>query len=116
LQHVDGVSFLRLLIGRQTGRSGDVLHGRPLFWHYPHYGEQGGAPAGAVRLGDFKLVEPFEGGRCELYDLRTDIGETHDLAASDPKRAAEMHALLRAWRNRVGAIMPQPNPDWPIEL
>ena len=103
-QHVDGVSMVPLLKGRKLDRG-------PLFWHYPHYGNQGGAPAGAVRDGDWKLVEWFEDGRVELFNLREDIGEKRDLARAEPARAAELHAMLKRWRAEVGAKMPEPYPD-----
>ena len=64
---------------------------RPLFWHYPHYGNQGGAPAGAVRDGDWKLIEWYEDGSLELFNLRDDLGEKNNLAAKEPQRV-QAHA------------------------
>jgi arylsulfatase A-like enzyme len=104
-QHADGVSLVPLLKG---GR----LPERPLFWHYPHYGNQGGAPCSAVRLGDFKLVEWFEDNRLELFNLRDDIGEHQNLAAKMPEKTAELHKLLLDWRKSVDAAMPAPNPNY----
>jgi len=104
-QHVDGRSIAPLLKG---GR----LPERPLFWHYPHYGNQGGRPGGAVRLGDYKLIEWYEDDRIELFNLREDLGEQHDLAAKMPEKAAALRQLLRDWRKRVDALMPTPNPDY----
>jgi arylsulfatase A-like enzyme len=104
-QHRDGVSLVLLLKGGELGRG-------PLFWHYPHYGNQGGAPCGAVRLGDWKLIEWYEDGRRELFNLHEDPGEAHDLAAEDPARVKELHARLAAWRADIGAVMPTPNPDF----
>jgi Domain of unknown function (DUF4976) len=83
-----------------------------LYWHYPHYSNQGGKPGGAVRRGDDKLIEFYEDGRLELYDLRNDPGEKNDLAAKRPEKARELHALLRAWQKSVDAQMPTPNPDY----
>ncbi|MGQ9915657.1 MAG: sulfatase [Thermogutta sp.] len=83
---------------------------RPLFWHYPHYGNQGGAPSAAVRLGKWKLIEWYEDHRLELYDLEEDIGETRDLAASRPERTAALAELLHAWQREVGARFPTENP------
>ncbi|HPC61388.1 MAG TPA: sulfatase [Verrucomicrobiota bacterium] len=103
-QHVDGVSFVPLLRGAELGRG-------PIFWHYPHYGNQGGAPAGAVREGDWKLIEWYEDDRLELYDLRRDLSEQHDLAAEQPLKVKQMHARLEAWRKSVGARMPALNPQ-----
>jgi arylsulfatase A-like enzyme len=105
-QHRDGVSFLPLLQGKTL--PGD----RPLFWHYPHYHGAGAAPHGAMREGDWKLVEWFEDGALELYNLRQDLGEQHDLAARQPEKVKALHAKLVAWRKEVGALMPVPNPDF----
>jgi len=76
---------------------------RPLFWHFPHYTNQGGKPAGAIRDGDWKLVEQYEDGSVELYNLARDFGETTNLANQQPERAAELRSKLRDWRQRVGA-------------
>lgn len=103
-QHRDGVSLLPLL-------KGDQLACGPLFWHYPHYGNQGGAPAGAVRDGDWKLIEWYEDGRLELFNLREDIGEKTDLASKRPEKVKELQAKLSAWRKDTGAILPTPNPN-----
>ncbi len=106
-QHVDGVSLMPLLTG-----SGP-LDRAAIFWHYPHYGNQGGTPGSSVRCGDFKLIEFFEDGRLELYNLRTDPGEQHNLAGTEPERCRELHARLSAWRERIEARIPAVNPDWP---
>lgn len=103
-QALDAVSLVPLL--ECTG----TLPERPLYWHYPHYSNQGGRPAGAMRLGNWKLVEWFEDHRIELYDLSTDPGEQHDLAAEQPDRAALLAKQLADWRLAVGAQMPKPNP------
>lgn len=98
----DGVSFLPALRGEaQAPRS-------PVFWHYPHYGNQGGFPGGAMRDGDWKLVERYETGAAELYDLSKDPYETADLAEREPGRVGAMRAALEAWRRDVGARMPVP--------
>ena len=82
-----------------------------LFWHYPHYSDQGGPPGGAVLDGDLKLIEFFEDRRVELYDLAADPGETRDLAGTMPRRAAELRGALERWRRAVDAQMPTgPNP------
>jgi len=108
-QGVDGVSLLPLLRG--TGRlSRDVL-----FWHYPHYQHYqlgGTTPYGAIRKGDFKLIEFFDDMRVELYNLRDDIGEQHNLAARMPAKVEELRARLHAWRKEVGAQMPTRNPNY----
>ncbi|MFA7368141.1 MAG: sulfatase [Kiritimatiellales bacterium] len=104
-QHPDGKSIVPLL---QNGTRPE----RPLFWHYPHYGSQGGAPNGAVRLGDFKLIEWYEDMRVELYNLKDDIGEHSDLAAKLPAKTEELRKLLHDWRDEVKAQMPVPNPRY----
>jgi arylsulfatase A-like enzyme len=107
-QAVDAVSLVPLL-----DRKGAVPE-RPLFWHYPHYSNQGGRPGGAIRDGNYKLLEFFEDSRVELYDLASDPAEQRDLAAAQPERAEEMRKRLAGWRAAVGAQMPSPNPD-PVE-
>jgi len=105
-QHRDGVSLVPLLKGGRLRRDA------PLFWHYPHYGNQGGAPSGAVRDGDWKLIEWFEDGQLELFHLADDPGERNNLATTNPAKARELHAKLVAWRHELNALMPTPNPDW----
>jgi arylsulfatase A-like enzyme len=104
-QHLDGISIVPLL------RGGSLDRGKPLFWHYPHYGNQGGAPHGAIREGDWKLIEWYEDGSLELYNIREDIAEKNNLASSQPERVKEMQAKLTAWRREVGAVMPTVNPN-----
>jgi arylsulfatase A-like enzyme len=96
-QHLDGVSLVPLLAGEEA-----LAHDRPLFWHYPHYSNQGGFPGGAVRRGDWKLIERYEDGRVHLYNLRDDAGERHDLAAKHPDRVAAMRWQLHEWYEEVG--------------
>jgi arylsulfatase A-like enzyme len=105
-QHVDGVSIVPLLRGE------DELSREAIFWHYPHYGNQGGTPGSSVRMGDYKLIEFYEDGALELYDLRRDESEEINLASSKPERTAELKSLLDAWRESVEAKIPEPNPDF----
>ena len=105
-QHVDGVSLVPLL------RGADRLGREAIFWHYPHYGNQGGTPGSSVRAGDFKLIEFFEDGALELYNLREDPGEKHNLASSEPERTARLHDMLVRWRAQIEAQIPKPNPDF----
>ena len=105
----DGVDLMPLLKG-----TGDVAR-RELFWHYPHHQhyQLGGAmPYSAMVDGDFRLIEFLNDDRVELYNVKNDIGESHDLAAAMPERAAAMRERLHAWRAAVGAQMPTPNPDY----
>ena len=84
-----------------------------IYWHVPHYSNHGmQSPAGAVRAGDYKLLEYFETNAVQLFDLNDDIGEQHDLALHEPAKTAELRAKLHAWRNSVSARMPGPNPDY----
>jgi arylsulfatase A-like enzyme len=103
-QHLDGRSLLPILRG--DGSAGD----RPLFWHYPHYGNQGGTPGAAIRRGDWKLIEFFEDGRIELYDLRSDPEERTNRATREPSRADALGRELRAWQEEVAALLPSRNP------
>jgi len=104
-QRLDGVSLLPIFGGRPIPE-------RSLFWHYPHYGNQGGAPGAALRRGDWKLIHWQEDDRTELFRLSDDPGETRDLAASEPERVAQALRELRAWQEDVGAKFPVPNPAY----
>jgi arylsulfatase A-like enzyme len=107
---LDGESLMPLLYGRER-----TLDREAIFWHFPAYLEKSkGAegpwrttPAGAIRNGNFKLIEFFEDGKLELYDLENDPGETRDLAESRPDKARELHRLLENWRLEVGAPVPR---------
>ena len=105
-QHMDGINLAPLLTG------GGGLEERPLFWHYPHYSNQGGKPGAAVRLGDLKLIQFFEKGALELYDLSADPGETNDLSEEIPGKVKELLALLHQWQAEVGAEVMDPNPGF----
>jgi arylsulfatase A-like enzyme len=102
---LDGVSYARLLLGK-----GEPAE-RTLYWHFPHYNNQGGRPSGAVRAGDWKLVEYYDTPKAELYNLSSDPGEQKDLAGREPKRLASLRAKLASWRKEVGAQENRPNPD-----
>jgi arylsulfatase A-like enzyme len=103
---LDGASFAPLLL------KGEAPAPRAFFWHFPHYTNQGGRPGGAVRRGDWKLIEHYEDGRCELFDLSKDPGEALDLAAKEPARVAALRGELEAWRRGVGAPRNAANPDF----
>jgi hypothetical protein len=89
---------------------------RTLYWHFPNYTNQGSRPAGAIRDGDWKLVEHFEDGAVELYNLADDIGETKNRASDEPARADDLRSKLQLWRSSVGAHMPTPNPEFDVAL
>ena len=101
-QHVDGISFASLLKGARS------LPRKAIYWHYPHHHGSGSVPSGAVRAGDWKLIEFYEEKRIELYNLKDDIGETKDLAEAMHAKRRELTALLDGWRKRVGATIPAP--------
>lgn len=107
---LDGESWLSQVRHPET----DQPRKEPLYWHFPGYLGAGKntwrtTPVGAIRDGDWKLIESFEVGRVELYDLKNDIGERNDLAAKEPAKAKELQEKLAAWRSEVGAKMPTPN-------
>lgn len=105
-QGIDGQSFAKVLLGQ-----GDVIP-RPLFWHIPHYTNQGGLPGGAVRDGVWKYIETYDTGRSELYNLADDPGEVMDLSSSEPKRTALLREKLAGWRQAVGAQINVTNPGF----
>ncbi|MGM0399670.1 MAG: sulfatase [Chloroflexota bacterium] len=105
-QHRDGVSLVPLLEGTGTPER------EAIYWHYPHYGNQGGTPGSSLRVEDHKLIEFFEDGRIELYNLRQDISEEENLAEDEPELALRLKRLLAGWRESVEAKIPEPNPDY----
>ncbi len=104
-QHADGVSLVPLL-------EGGAIRPRPLFWHYPHYGNQGGEPSSVIREGDWKLIHYWEDNRNELYHLAADVGERHDLAGQETARAAQLWRKLQAWLKETGARIPTSYPAY----
>lgn len=107
---VDGVSLMPLLRGGK-------LAPRPLYWHYPHYSNQGGEPGSAIREADWKLIEFLSDGRMELFNLKDDPGEQVNLIGRHPEVAQLLGSRLRVWRREAGAVMPRKNPAadpaWP---
>ena len=98
-QHVDGVSFVPALKGEPFDR-------KAIYWHFPHYSNHGmQSPGGAIRLGDYKLLEYFENNTVQLFNLKVDPGEQNDLAQSQPEKADELLKMLRVWRQEVSAKM-----------
>lgn len=105
---LDGVSITRLLASDGSGK----LDRPALYWHFPGYLGSGAdvwrtTPAGAIRMGDWKLQEFFEDGRLELYNLKDDLGQKKNLASTMPDKLKELHARLKAWRTEIKAPMPQ---------
>lgn len=104
-QKVDGVSIVPLLKG---GKIAD----RPLFWHYPHYANQGGKPSSIISQNDWKLIYYHEDGHSELYNLAQDEAEQKDLAAAEPDRVQSLRASLDAWLKLTKAKMPKKDPKF----
>lgn len=102
-QHTDGTSVMPLLGGR-------AIDDRPLFWHYPHYGNQGGEPSSIIRRGVWKLIHYWEDGRDELYQIAEDPAEQRDVAAEHEQTARELRSELDRWLGDTGARIPEPDP------
>lgn len=107
-QHVDGVSLKPILTGGE-------IASRPLYWHYPHYGNQGGEPHAILLEDGWKLIHYYEDDRDELYHLASDIGESSDVVRSHPARATRMWKQLDAWLDEVGARRPTEDPRYDAE-
>ena len=104
-QKVDGVSLVPLLKGK-------AIKNRSLFWHYPHYGNQGGEPSSIIMEDDWKLIHYHEDGRDELYHLGNDIGEQNNIFEKENKRSLQMRKRLDAWLKQTKAKFPQPDPKF----
>ncbi|MEM6645902.1 MAG: sulfatase [Bacteroidota bacterium] len=103
-QPPDGVNLLPRFEGQSLDRDA-------LYWHYPHYGNQGGTPGAAIRDGDWKLIQFFEDDRVELFNLVDDIGEKTNMAEAELERVQAMVKQLQTWQESVGAAFPSPNPN-----
>lgn len=99
--HVDGRSLVPFLDTEPKEQAE-----RELYWHYPHYHGSGWTPGGAIRKGDWKLIEFWEYDDVELYDLSNDIGEQNDLSTQHPEKVIELQLALDNWRTNIGAVMP----------
>ncbi len=88
-------------------KGGEIEYERPIYWHYPHYGNQGGTPGAAVRCGDFKLIQYFEDERYELYNLKNDYSEKDNLIYKMPEKVSELSKMLSSWQEDVCAVFPQ---------
>ncbi|MEM1224110.1 MAG: sulfatase [Planctomycetota bacterium] len=107
--HQDGRSLKALLADPMTPVDWSE---RPLVWHYPHYGNQGGEPSAILRLGDYKLIHYYLDRHDELYHLPSDVGETHDLAMEQPDRVESMRKTLMDYLSSVNARFPEPDPNY----
>ena len=108
LEAVDGESLVPLLEG-----SGDLTRDA-LYWHYPHYSNQGGFPGGAIRVGSWKLIERYEDGAVQLHNLELDAGETQDLSGDRADLVDDLRARLHTWYQEVGAKFLQPLDGGPM--
>ena len=103
---VDGTSLHPILAG--TGK----LAKRPLYWHYPHYGNQGGEPSSIIMEDDWKLIYYHEDQRYELYNITKDVGERVDLLQAEPERAKAMQVRLAKWLQETSARLPKEDPQF----
>jgi arylsulfatase A len=115
IKDLDGISITSLF------KEGGTIERDDLYFHYPHYHHQGYKPAGAIREGDYKLIEWFEQtlrgeeNQVSLYNLAKDIGEENDLSKEMPELAARLREKLHAWRKKVGAQEMTVNPNYDPE-
>lgn len=108
-QHQDGESLKPLFEGK-------VLKDRALYWHYPHYGNQGGQPNSTIRDINMKLIHYWEDGHDELYDLSKDPYEKNDLASKNTKESLVLNAKLMGWLKSVNANLPVQDKEFNQEL
>ena len=107
----DGISLVPLLTKQGTTRK--KIPDRPIFWHFPHYSNHGmQSPGGAVRSGNYKLIEYFENNTVQLFDLSDDPGELTDLSKAQPKKTNELREILHTWRKEINAQIMEPNPEY----
>lgn len=104
-QHKDGQSLKPLL-------DGESIADRNLFWHYPHYGNQGGEPSTMFRKKEWKLIHYYEDGRDELYNLKNDPGEQEDVAGKNSEITSNMREEMEEFLNSVDAKRPKKDPTY----
>jgi len=109
-QHVDGLSLMPVL------KDEDKLNREAIFWHYPHYSNQGGWPAASLRSGKWKFIENFEDQSLELYDLEEDVSEMSNVCDDHPELVKSLHQKLQNWQKEVEALVPEENPEWPAKM
>jgi arylsulfatase A-like enzyme len=105
-QHADGLSLVPLL------KNDGEFTREAIFWHYPHYHGSGNKPSAAIRAGDYKLIEWFEDGTVELYNLQKDISEKNNLSEKNSVKTQELKNMLHNWQKQIGALKPEPNPNY----
>jgi arylsulfatase A-like enzyme len=113
----DGISITPLL--KKTKKQNKIkdIEKRALYWHFPHYSNHGAqSPGGAIRYGDYKLIEYFENYKVQLFNIKKDPGEQHDLSKLETRKVKKLTEMLHAWRKSVNANMPTPNPDYDPSL
>jgi arylsulfatase A len=98
---LDAKSILPLLFNPQMS-----YERGPIFWHYPHFSNQLGRPSGAVRKGDWKLIENFETSAFELYNLKNDLSEKTNMINNEIETSNELKGLLKEWQKSINANMP----------
>jgi arylsulfatase A-like enzyme/lysophospholipase L1-like esterase len=108
-QHTGGISLTKLFNNKKIEREA-------LYWHYPHYGNQGGAPGAAIRMGKWKLIEWYENNTIEVFDLEKDLAEQNNVAAKFPDVKDKLLMMLHNWQKEQHAAMPSVNPNAPVEV
>lgn len=112
-KHNDGISLVKLIEGRKDKN----ISNRAIYWHFPHYSNHGmQSPGGAIRFGDFKLIEYFENNTIQLFNIKTDPGEKHDLSMSSPEKAAKLRNMLHKWRVETNSQLMKPNENYDPSL
>ena len=104
-QIIDGVSLVPLL-------KGESLDDRSLFWHYPHYGNQGGEPVSIIRKNDWKLIHYWEDKHSELYNLTEDLGETNKVNDANKDIIEKLETELFVFLEETNAKIPTQNPNY----
>jgi arylsulfatase A-like enzyme len=114
------LEFAKLKVDPATLDGHHLLHDlkaeRTLYWHYPHYGNQGGAPCAILREGRWKLIEWMEDQRVELFDVNADISEKNDLSMTEPVIKKSLLDKLHSWQQQRNVKMPTANPNFDPNL
>jgi arylsulfatase A-like enzyme len=105
---IDGSNILDLLANEKKAKQ------RPLFWHYPHYSNQGGKPGSVMINGDYKLILNYEDDSLELYDIKQDVGEKNNLATTKKAIAKRYKKTLNKWLTDNKAKFPVSNPAFKV--